>query len=135
MKLDLSKSIDTMKAESYFNKLKEKQAKIELKEFKAKRSLPQNSYLHMAFGMMAAETGYTIEEIKTITKRACHFMVYEKEKNMFLRSSANLDKAEFADFIEHVRFFSLENLGLYIPTPQEFIQNQFELLKSIEYVK
>lgn len=136
MKLDLSNSFDLNKAETYFEKLKKKKAKIELKEFHAKRSLDQNSYLHVCFTILANETGYTIAEIKTITKREHGaFMVYEKEGQKFLRSTAYLDKLEMTMFIDWLRQFANDQLGAYIPSPSEWIQNQFEISKQLQHVK
>ena len=136
MKLDLSKSFDVNKANSYFEKLIEKKARIELKEFRAKRSLSQNAYLHVCFGFIAKNSGYTIEESKVITKREFgSFMIYEKEKFKFLRSTADLDKLEMTSFIEFLRMFANDNLGVYIPTPEEFIENEFDILKQLQNVQ
>jgi hypothetical protein len=136
MKLDLSKSFDLNKATLYFEKLKEKNAKIELKEFRQSRSLSQNSYLHVCFTILSDATGYTIEEIKTITKREYgSFMVYEVKGNKFLRSTSTLNTLEMTSFIEWLRHFANDQLGAYIPTSEEYLQSEFEISKQLEHIK
>jgi hypothetical protein len=136
MKLNLSKSYDRGRATTYLEKLIKKGAKIELKEFRAKRSLDQNAYLHVCFAMIADETGYTIEEAKVLFKRAFgSFMVYEKDNNKFLRSTADMDKHEMTIFIDWLRQTAMDQLGLYILTPREYYENQFEIEQQIQYVK
>lgn len=62
-------------------------------------------------------------------------MIYEKEKTKFLRSTADLDSKEMTEFIDWIRTFSSEQFGAYIPTPDEFLQNEFEIKKQLEHVK
>jgi len=38
-------------------------------------------------------------------------------------------------FIEFLRMFANDNLGVYIPTPEEFIENEFDILKQLQNVK
>ena len=71
MKYDLSKYEDVQKSTLRFTKLKESKAIIELTEVKAKRTLPQNAYLHVCISIFAVEIGYTLEEAKTHLKRKC----------------------------------------------------------------
>ena len=136
MKLDLSNSFDCNKANSYLTKLIDKKAKIELKEFRPSRSLTQNKYIHVCFGILADATGYTIEEMKIVTKREFQsFMIYEKNGVKFLRSTADLDSLEMTMFIDWLREFANDQLGAYIPTPEEYMMSEFELLKNLERVK
>ena len=135
MKLDLSIAFDNNKAKAYFDKLMDSKSKIELKEFKPKRTVSQNKYLHVCFTIVANETGYTVEEAKTVLKREHGaFMVYEKEGNKFLRSTATLDTLEMTMFIDWLRRFAMDH-GYYIPTPEEFLQSQFEIEKELQYIK
>jgi len=134
MRLDLSKNIDRTRAAAYMNKLIEKGAKIELKQFKPKRSLSQNSYLHLALSIIANESGYSLAETKTLMKRQ-YGLMYEKNGQKFLKSTSQLDTKEMTDFIDFLRSFSLEQLGAYILSPEEFLENQFYVLKELDHVK
>lgn len=141
MKLNLAKDFDRQKAETYFKKLIEKKAKIELKEFRPKRSIDQNSYIHVCFTMIANETGHTIQETKVDVKREHiklvdnSFMLYEKDGNKYLRSTADLDKLEMTNFVDWLRVWAYETLGCYIPTPEQYRLEQFEVQKQLEHVK
>lgn len=136
MKLDLSNSIDKQRATTYIGKLMDKEAKIELKEVRPKRSLNQNSYLHVCFSIIALETGYSLQEAKTVLKRAYgDGMVYEKHGQKFLRSTADLDSLEMTHFIDWLRSFALDQFDCYIPTSEEYLENQFMVDKEIERVR
>ena len=132
MKFNLSKDLDKKIAQERFNKMLSKGSKIELKEFRFKRTLDQNRYLHVCIAYVCLDTGYTREEAKIVLKRE-YGLVYDKAGVKFLRSTKDLDTKECADFIEWIRNFSLDN-GSYIPTPEEYLENQFEIEKEFEKI-
>ena len=133
MKLDLSKQIDLNKAKTRFEQLAEKGSKIELKEIRPTRSLPQNAYLHVCLSLYGIHFGYTLNEAKTDLKRN-YGLVYEKEGKKYLRSTANLDSKDLTEFIEYIRDVAGQN-GCYIPTSEEYLQNKFSIDKEIEQNK
>ena len=124
MILDLTNSLDKNKAETYFNKLLDTQKKIELKEIKAKRSIKHNAYLHVCITLFAIEFGYTIEEAKTLLKRDCEFMRYEKNGIVFLKATRKMLSDELSKFIEWIRNYSSKQ-GCYIPTSEEYKENHY----------
>lgn len=134
MKADLSNNFELKKAETYFNKLKEGRAKIELTKKKEKRTVRQNAYLHVCISLFAIEYGYTLEEAKTLLKRECNFMTYEKNGSKFLKRTRDLDTEKLTHFIEWIRTYSSKN-GYYIPTSEEYITNSFEIDRMIEAQK
>jgi len=103
MILDLTNILDKKKAETYFSKLLDTQKKIELKEIKAKRSVKHNAYLHVCITLFAIEFGYTIEEAKTLLKRDCEFMRYEKNGIVFLKATRKMLSDKLSKFIEWIR--------------------------------
>jgi len=133
VKLDLSKQIDLNKAKTRFEQLVEKGSKIELKEIRPTRSLPQNSYLHVCLSLYGIHFGYTLNESKTDLKRN-YGLVYEKGGKKYLRSTANLDSKELTQFIEYIRDVAGQN-GCYIPTSEEYLQNKFAIDREIEQNK
>lgn len=137
MKLDLSSDIDLGRFKTYSEKLIKDRAKVELKKVKIKRSIDQNAYFHLCVAMFCNETGYSIEEGKTELKRSFgSFMIYEKQGKKFLRSSSDLDVMEMTEFIEWVRNVACyETLGVYVPTPSEYIENQFQIDQQLQYLK
>jgi hypothetical protein len=132
--LDLSKTFDLNKSDVYYQKLKDKGAKVELKEIGKNRGLKQNSYLHVCVTLYAINFGNTLEESKTDLKRECSFMRYNKNGNVYLKSTAKLTSKELTDFIEWIRNYSSIN-GCYIPTSEEYLTNKFEIDRDINQNK
>ena len=132
--LDLSKAFDVNKSDAYYQKLKDKKAKIELTDKGNKRSINQNSYLHVCIAIYSIHFGNTLEESKTDLKRECHFMKYTKNDNVYLKSTRKFTSKELTDFIDWIRNFSSIN-GCYIPTVKEYETNSFEIDKEIQQNK
>ena len=137
MKLDLSSGFFVERFKAYSDKLIKKGAKVELKEIKAKRSINQNSYFHLCIAMFCDEAGYSLIEGKTVLKRTFgKFMVYETKGNKFLTSSAAINTEQMTEFIEWIRSVAcFENLGVYVPTPEEYIENQYHIDRELQYLK
>lgn len=123
MKYDLSNDVDRIKAQVRLNKLKADGSVIELKKLNPARSLAQNAYIHVLFSLFSIEFGYTLEESKTLLKRACPWMQYEKDGQKFLRHTSKMQTDELSAFTEWVRNYSAQK-GLYLMTPEEYQQNQ-----------
>ena len=133
MKYNLKHQIDLNKAMTRFEALAEKGAKIELKEIRPTRSLPQNAYLHVCLSLYGIHFGYTLNESKTDLKRN-YGLVYEKGGKKYLRSTANLDSKELTDFIEYIRDVAGAN-GCYIPDAEYYLQHKFAFDREIEQNK
>ena len=130
MKLDLSNDFERKKGIAYFKKLLDQKAKVEVKKVSEKRSINQNSYLHVCLNLSGIYFGYTLEEVKYLFKKNFG-LVYTKNNEQFIRSSADLDTKEMTDFIDFIREQnSIE--GNYIPSPEEYLKNQFAIDKEIE---
>lgn len=131
MKLDLKLPIDIKKAETYFEKLKKDGAKIELKKVNQPRSISQNSYLHICLSIFSKETGFTISESKEVlANQFGSFMVYQRDGYTFRTSTSSIDTKQMGEFIEFIRQFSNEQLGMYIPDSTEFLINKFNIEKE-----
>lgn len=132
---DTSKDFDRQRAITRLNHLISKGRKIELKAIE-KRSLSQNSYLHLLLSLLAMETGNTLDYVKEIFyKRAANKELFVREKEdeilgkvEYLRSSADLSKEEMTLSIDRFRDWSSQTAGIYLPTA-----NEQEFLASIEY--
>ena len=138
MKLDLSQPFDLQKAHEYFNRLVAEGAKIELKKFTPKkdRSVDQNKYLHVLLGYIALETGYSIEQAKVLMKRTFgSFMIEVINENKFLVSTADLDTVQMTEFIDFIRLHASEEMDIYLLTPEQHEQHEFEIAKELQYVK
>ena len=134
MKLNLSNTYDKERAKTRLKVLIDKGAKIELTEIKGKRTIRQNSYLHVCISLFAIEFGYTLDEAKTLLKRQCEFMKYSKNGQLFLKRTRDMDTKELTEFIEWIRNYSSQQ-GLYLPTSEEYLLHRFEIDKEIEQNK
>lgn len=96
---------------------------IELAE-KSMRTRGQNSYLHLLIGVVAMETGNTLDYCKQYYfKRLCNKDIFVKEvDDKFLghlevvRSSADLTSEEMSMAIDRFKRWGNEN-GIYMPAP------------------
>ena len=120
MRYNLANLLELAQADEYLKKLMKQNAIVEIKKVNPRRSLQQNKYLYLLLGIAGMEWGFSIDEIKTLWKRKISpsIFVYEKNKNKFLRSTADLTTKELTDAIEQLRKFSAEQ-GLYLPEPHE----------------
>ena len=133
MVYDLSSEFQRKAFLARVDNLMEKSAVVELTE-KAFRSPNQNRYLHLLIGVVAIETGNTLEDAKKwYFKETCNsdlFHVQHRDKmgNYIdhIRSTAELTKEEMSMAIDRFKRWGAEN-GIYMPNPEDI-----HLLKEIE---
>lgn len=133
MVYDLSSDFQRKAFLARVDNLMEKAAVVELTE-KAFRSPNQNRYLHLLIGVVAIETGNTLEDAKKwYFKETCNpdlFHVQHRDKmgNCIdhIRSTAELTKEEMSMAIDRFKRWGAEN-GIYMPNPEDI-----HLLKEIE---
>lgn len=133
MVYDLSSDFQRESFLARMDNLMEKGAVVELTE-KAFRSPNQNRYLHLLIGVVAIETGNTLEDAKKwYFKETCNpdlFHVQHRDKmgNCIdhIRSTAELTKEEMSTAIDRFKRWGAEN-GIYMPNPDDA-----SLLKAIE---
>jgi hypothetical protein len=136
VKLDLKSEMDRNKAQFYLDKLITKKAKIELKEVKKAVSVDQFAYLHICLGYFALHTGYSITEAKDIFAGLLpELFYYKKNEYQFRRSTTSFDSKECTALIDYVRAFCNDNLGVYVPTSEEYLVSKFEIERELESVK
>ena len=133
MVYDLSSDFQRKAFLARVDNLMEKGAVVELTE-KVFRSPNQNRYLHLLIGVVAIETGNTLEDAKKwYFKETCNpdlFHVQHRDKmgNCIdhIRSTAELTKEEMSMAIDRFKRWGAEN-GIYMPNPEDI-----HLLKQIE---
>lgn len=133
MQYVLSSELDKQRFITRADSLIKKGAIVELTE-KAQRTKLQNNYLHLIIGVVAMETGNTIEYTKQeYFKRLVNTPIFAQEKEdrflgkvTVLRSSADLSKEEMRTAIDRFQRWAAEN-GIYIPEPADV-----ERLREIE---
>lgn len=133
MVYDLSSDFQRKSFLARMDNLMKKGAVVELTE-KTFRSPNQNRYLHLLIGVVAIETGNTLEDAKKwYFKETCNpdlFHVQHRDKmgNCIdhIRSTAELTKEEMSTAIDRFKRWGAEN-GIYMPNPDDA-----SLLKAIE---
>ena len=133
MVYDLSSEFQRKSFLARMDNLMEKGAVVELTE-KAFKCPNQNRYLHLLIGVVAIETGNTLEDAKKwYFKETCNpdlFHVQHRDKmgNCIdhIRSTAELTKKEMSTAIDRFKRWGAEN-GIYMPNPDDA-----SLLKAIE---
>jgi len=132
MKYQTSDPKQEAEAWAYLTKLTAQDAIVEITKVSPKRSLNQNSYLHLLLGIYGSECGYTIEEAKILFKRQVNPDIYVYEKNgiKFLRSSADLDTKETTLTIERFKDWAAKQ-DIQLPDAEDkqqimYYQNHIE---------
>lgn len=119
---------------------------VELTEKKQKRSLSQNSYLHLILSVYALETGLDLECTKQqIFKSIVNPETFKREAVNektgevieYYRSSAKLDKSEMTLCIDRFRHHASSELGIYLPEPSDLVaisQMEREVSRNKQYL-
>ena len=123
MMYNLTKPLDVQNARTRLEYLVGRGCIVELTVKKQKRSLSQNSYLHLILGYFASQTGNTVEWVKQqYYKKLCNpdLFIGEREDRFlgrvrYVRSSADLRTDEMNLSIERFRNWSASEAGIYLP--------------------
>lgn len=122
--------------------------RFELKVKHDRRSISQNSYLHLILTWFGIETGHCLKEVKhdIFKKHVNPNLFYEGHKEIIQgiiieqwRSTASLDTLEMTLAIERFRDFSSKELGIYLPEPQDLVlieemENEISKFNNQQYV-
>ncbi len=127
MNYDLSRELDRMQFKERCNFLYRQGTLVELTEKRGKRTLKQNSYLHLILSYFAFQYGERMETIKQeFFKRKVNpdIFLQEKEREGIgryypLRSSADLNTKEMTTAIDRFRDWAVKEAGIYLPSPEE----------------
>lgn len=111
----------------YVNNLYKQKCVVEVKKINPKRSLAQNSYLHVILGYFATQYGCSLDEAKVdYFKRQCNASIFEErvtnkvgKEIIRLRSSSDLTTAEMTLAIDRFRNWAAYEGGIYLPAPHE----------------
>lgn len=115
-------------AKSYLNHLQSEGLTIEIKPWKPRRSLRQNSFLHLTLSILAIELGETLEYTKqVIFKEIINNELFQYDRvnpktnisRVAWKSTRDLTTAEMTSAIERLRDYSNVELGIYLPSADE----------------
>ena len=131
MIFDTSKDKDLNDSINYIVRNQGKMIEVKIK--RGNRTLGQNSYIHLLFGLFGVDFGLTLDESKQLIKSM--FLSYDKKGKKFVKRTRDLDTKEMTTFIDKFRKFS-EEQGCYLPEANEkeklrSLQNMLETNKWI----
>lgn len=121
---DLSSPIEKEQFIERVYSLSKKGSMVELVEKKPKRTIPQNSYLHLLLGLFAMTIGETLEYVKTeYFKRLCNDDIFLTSKwdersgryVEILRSSRDISTAEMTTAIDRFKRWALVDCSIVLP--------------------
>ena len=95
---------------------------VEVKKNRAIRSLSQNRYYHAILNIIGIETGHTHEELHEAMKMKfnCAVIFFPKGGSQVIsKTTADLDSAEFAGYINRVKNWALNEFGIVIPEAKD----------------
>ena len=136
--------IDNIRSRERLEWLISNEKRFEIKELRAKRSNPQNAYLHLILSFFALEVGETMEFIKQhVFKAVVNKDTFEYErvnqksgkKRTALKSTSELDTKEMTDAIDRFKNWTVKKTGIRLPEANEnefldYIQNEIDKNKQ-----
>ena len=131
MNYDLSKEHDKLDFQTKVNYFLAKGEKVGLSKVQKKRSLSINSYLHVCITLYAIEYGCSIEEMKQTLKHWKGWYKTNKAGAVVYAKTSKMDNKQLSEFIEWIRTHAAKNIGLNIPSPELYLQEQFYVNKLI----
>jgi hypothetical protein len=141
MIFDATVELDKKRALARLQHFIDKGKTFQLSEKKERRSIRQNSYLHLILSWFGTQTGYTEEEVKQeIFKKIVNpSMFYEGEYGKLIkierwRSTADLDTGEMTIAIDRFRNYASTEAGIYLPEPKDIVSLR-EIEREIENYK
>jgi len=112
----------------------EQQSYVTLERVPKPRTTNQNKYVHAIFGLLAAYTGFTVDEVKELAKRKFAER-YEKNGVTFMRGTSEMSTADMTVFIDKLRKWGNEDIGCYCPSADEWAVNWKEIDEQIKSYK
>lgn len=103
---------------------------IEIQKSKRIRSLNQNKYYWgVVVKIIANHTGYTSDE--THQQLARVFLSYKNGPHLFVHSTTKLNTVDFEAYLEKCRKWAQQDMGCYIPLPNEITEEMYMMLNNI----
>lgn len=129
MKFKVLTKEDREAVKEYIDNLPEgKLHNVEIMRSPSKRSIDQNRLYWLWLNHLAKELGYTPEELHSVFALkflgATHRVIYE-ETIVNIPSTKKLTQEQFSSYLELIYRFSVVELGIQLPQPQDRYFEQF----------
>jgi hypothetical protein len=99
---------------------------VQVTQYRRKRSTEQNAFLHaVPLKMICDHTGDEIEDMKALLMGMCfgfeEFEILGQRRKKPLKTTSQLNTAEFSFFMEFCERFAAMEWGMIIPRPNEYL--------------
>lgn len=113
--------LNVAKLKTHLLKLKGLTVEVTVERRRKIRSNEQNAYYHgVVLKLIADECGYRGEaELEGLHEELKRMFLPKSGRLNIVKSTASLSTVEFSEYIEKVRAWAAEELGIYIPDPNE----------------
>ena len=135
MKFSLSKTYDKNKSDAYYKKLRDSGSDIELKKVLKVRSVSQNAYLHVCIDLFGISYGLDRDSMKEKLKYWYKFYKVDEDGCTIYGRTSKMNSEQLTTFIEWIRNKAIIDMGYYILTSEEYIENKFLIDQEIESYK
>lgn len=119
-------SVEKQRYLRYTSTLKDGVYLLSLRRYFKGRTNPQNAYMWaVVYGLISAHTGYEPEEVHDMCLATFSTNTVEIETKdgvmemQTVKRSSAMTTMEFSDYLERVKRWASQELGLYIPDPNE----------------
>ena len=119
----------------------DKRALVEVTDV-SRRTSNQNKYLHVCLGIIATETGNSLEVVKQYYKeQICPdlYVSFREDERLgrikVVESSARIPKEKMSESIDRLRTFA-SSIGIYLPSPEDeaiIAQAEMEIANTPKY--
>lgn len=107
---------------------------IQVKKNRAVRSLSANRYYHLILNIIGVSTGHTHDELhETLKLKFNGKMIYFPKggSQMIGASTANLDSAEFAAYLNRVKNWANQEFDIVIPERESVTHEQWLAMDDV----
>jgi len=126
--IDFSKENDKRKLFDTLKMLKKEPYVVTIEKKKDKRSLNANAYYWVLISLLEKETGQDCDSLhdyfktKFLPKQKIVFKETGEESEV-QGSTSKLDSFNFFEYVDRIRAFAIQELNIYLPTPDEHLNN------------
>lgn len=102
-------------------KLEAKRVTVEVSAWRKSRSAQQNRYMHgVVIAILGEHLGYHADEMRAALAHKFLSEPDSKTGLLRIRGTSELSTVEFEEFLSRVRQWAGEELGVFIPLPNEY---------------
>lgn len=129
MKFKITSSKDRDAVKEYIDRLPEgKIYNVDITARLSKRSNDQNRLYWLWLNCLAKELGYSPDEMHAVFAHKYLGADYEKvcgETILIIPSTRKLDSAQFTAYLDKIKLFAINELGVVLPDPMDKVFEQF----------